>query len=227
MLVVEGERVAAGVPAACRRREEAIERRASGANFIAPWPGRWSEGPLRTMHLALASTREWTRSSPLKLVAAANEASARGGRQQAVEMARHALRLTPAESDSRGERVLALADVMYEAGELRRLTKLLSQELESLPTGAMRARARLLLGEGYGSRSLDDTDDQLELALVEAGDDPALRAYLLAKRAANTAAGRVARMGDAEAWALEALRGCGWAGGRASRAVRAGVGSTR
>ena len=83
--------------------------------------------------------------------------------------------------------------------------KLLSGELETLPTGAMLARARLLLGEGYGSRSLDEADDQLELALAESGEDPALRAYLLAKRAANAAAGRVARMRDAEAWALEAL----------------------
>jgi DNA-binding CsgD family transcriptional regulator len=65
----------------------------------------------------------------------------------------------------------------------------------------------LLLGEGYGSRSLDETDDQLELALTESGDDPALRAYLLAKRAANTAAGRVAGIRDAETWAMEAVRG--------------------
>src|SRR5207253_9891280 len=60
--------------------------------------------------------------------------------------------------------------------------------------------------EGAGSRSLDELDGQLELALAECGDDAGLRAYVLAKRAANAAAGRVAQMSDAEAWALEALR---------------------
>jgi DNA-binding CsgD family transcriptional regulator len=133
------------------------------------------------------------------------EASARGERQRAVELAAHALRLTPAGSVTRGERVLALATCLYEAGELRRLTELLSHELERLPAGPTRARARLLVGEGAGLRSLDDADDQLELALAETGEDRGLRAYLLAKRAANAAAGRVSRMRDAEAWALEAL----------------------
>jgi DNA-binding CsgD family transcriptional regulator len=63
----------------------------------------------------------------------------------------------------------------------------------------------LLLGEGAGSRSLDEADGHLELALAECGDDAGLRAALLAKRAANAAAGRVTRMRDAEAWASEAL----------------------
>jgi DNA-binding CsgD family transcriptional regulator len=163
------------------------------------------DGPLRALHLALASTGA-DEELAAELEARTREASARGGRQQAVELARHALRLTPAESDARGERVLGLAAALYEAGELRRLTNLLADELGSLPTGALRARARMLLGEGYGSRSLEEADGQLELALSEAGDDRAMRAYILAKRVANTAAGRVARMGDAEAWAQEALR---------------------
>ena len=204
VLVLDGERVRAAYPllAAVASKRSSVRERRELHRALA---GAMEEGPLRTLHLALASTGV-DEDLAAKLVDAAHEASARGGRQQAVESARHALRLTAAESDARGDRVLALASALYEAGELRRLTKLLSEELESLPTGAMRARARLLLGEGYGSRSLDDTDDQLQLALVEAGDDRALRAYLLAKRAANTAAGRVARLGDAEAWAHEALR---------------------
>ncbi len=204
VLVLDGERVRAAHPllaAVASKRSRVRERR----DLHRALAGVMDDGPLRVLHLALASTGV-DETLAAELVAGAQEASARGGRQQAVELARHALRLTPAESDARGERVLALAAALYEAGELQRLTKLLSEELGSLPAGAMRARARLLLAEGHGSQSLDEADGELELALVEAGDDPALRAYLMAKRAANTAAGRVARIGDAEAWALEALR---------------------
>ena len=204
VLVVDGERVRAAHPllAAVARKRSRVRERRELHRVLA---GVMDDGPLRALHLALASTGA-DEDLAGELVAGAREASARGERQQTVELARHALRLTPAGSDARGERVLALAGALYEAGELRLLTKLLSEELESLPTGAMRARARLLLGEGYGSQSLDEADGQLELALGECGDDPALRAYLLAKRAANVAAGRVSRMHDAEAWALEALR---------------------
>jgi DNA-binding CsgD family transcriptional regulator len=205
VVVVEGERARAAHPllAAVARKRSRVHERRELHRFLA---GVIDDGPLRALHLALASTGV-DENLAADLDVCAREASARGGRQQAVELARHALRLTPAESDARGERVLGLAAARYEAGELRLLTNLLTDELESLPTGALRARARLLLGEGYGSRSLEETDGQLELALVEAGDDHAMRAYILAKRAANAAAGRVARIGDAEAWALEALRG--------------------
>ena len=204
VLVADRERVRAAHPllAAVARKRSSVRERRELHRALADV---MDEGPLRTLHLALASTGVDDDLAG-ELVGGAHKASARGERQQAVELARHALRLTPAGSDARGERVLVLAAALYEAGELRRLTKLLSEELEGLPSGVMRARARLLLGEGYGSRSLDEADDQLELALVESGDDPTLRPYLLAKRAANEAAGRVARMRDAEGWALEALR---------------------
>ncbi len=205
VLVADGERARLAHPllAAVAKKRSRVRERRELHRVLA---GVMDEGPLRALHLALASTGV-DEDLADALDAGARQASARGGRQQTVELARHALRLTPAGSDARGERVLSLAGALYEAGDLRRLTKLLSDQLESLPTGAMRAQARLLLGEGYGSRSLDETDAQLELALVEADDDAALRAYILAKRAANTAAGRVARMRDAEAWALDALRG--------------------
>ena len=163
-----------------------------------------AEEPLRALHLALAGTGA-DEQLATRLVAAAGEASARGGRQQAVELAGHALRMTPADSGARGDRVLALAGCLYEAGELRRLSELLSEELDGLPAGATRARARLLLGEGAGSHSLDEADGLLELALAECGEATGLRASLLAKRAANAAAGRVTRINDAEAWASEAL----------------------
>jgi DNA-binding CsgD family transcriptional regulator len=204
MLVLDGERVRAAHPllaAVASKRSRPRERR----ELHRALADVMDDGPLRVLHMALASAGV-DEGLAAQLVAAAREASARGGRQQAVELARHALRLTPAASNARGDRVLVLASALYEAGELQRLTKLLSGELASLPAGATRARARLLLGEGYGARSLDESDGQLELALAEADEDPALRAYLMAKRAANAAAGRVAGMHDAEAWAREALR---------------------
>jgi DNA-binding NarL/FixJ family response regulator len=89
---------------------------------------------------------------------------------------------------------------------------MLTPELESLPAGAMRARARLLLSEGAGPRSLDELDHHLELALADCGDDPALRAYVLARKSANAAAGAVSRIAEAEAWAVEALRAAADAG---------------
>ena len=57
----------------------------------------------------------------------------------------------------------------------------------------------------------------MDRALAEAGDDPALRARVLAFRALSTAAEGVERIREAEAWALEALpeldavKALGWA----------------
>jgi DNA-binding CsgD family transcriptional regulator len=203
VVVIEGGRLRAAHPllaAVASRRSRPSERRELHRALASVM----ADGQLRILHEAFARTGA-DEDLAGELSAGAREASARGGRPQAVQLARHALRLTPARSAAHGERVLGLATALYEAGELQALTKLLSEELASLPAGAMRARARLLLAEGHGSRSLDDADGQLELALIEAGDDPGLGAYLMAKRAANAAAGRVAQMRDAEAWALEAL----------------------
>ncbi|HET6866564.1 MAG TPA: AAA family ATPase [Solirubrobacteraceae bacterium] len=204
VLMLDGDRIRAAhplLPAVARKRSSVRERR----ELHRALAEAVSEEPLRVLHLALAGTGPDEKLAA-RLAASSLEASARGERQRAVELAAHALRLTPAGAVTRGERVLALATCLYEAGELRRLTELLSHELERLPAGPTRARARLLLGEGAGLRSLDEADDQLELALAETGEDRGLRAYLLAKRAANAAAGSVSRMRDAEAWALEALR---------------------
>ncbi|MGZ4320729.1 MAG: AAA family ATPase [Solirubrobacteraceae bacterium] len=204
VLLVDDDRVRAAHPllAAVARKQSRIRERRELHRLLAD---AVDEAPLRALHLALGSTGA-NEQLAARLAAAAREASARGSRLQAVQLADHALRMTPVADYARDDRVLALAACLYEAGELRRLTELLSRELESLSAGAPRARARLLLAEGAGSRSLDELDGHLELALAECGDDDAgLRAYVLAKRAANAAAGRVAQMSDAEAWALEAL----------------------
>ena len=159
---------------------------------------------LHALHLALASDHP-DASLAATVAAAASGASARGARRQAVRLSEHALRLTPPGSEARFERLLALAEYLERAGELVRLTDLLTPEMESLPAGAMRARARLLLSEGAGPRSLDELNHQLELALADCRDDPGLRAYVLARKSANAAAGAVSRIAEAEAWALDAL----------------------
>jgi DNA-binding NarL/FixJ family response regulator len=82
----------------------------------------------------------------------------------------------------------------------------LAPELEALPAGAPRARAWLLLSEGAGPKNLDDLERHHDRALAESQDDPGLRAYVLAKKAANTSATGVVRIREAEAWASEALR---------------------
>lgn len=163
-----------------------------------------SDGELRAMHLALAT--EGT-DAPLSLAvaAAAAAASARGARQQAVALAEHALRLTPAGSDCRGERVLELADYLERAGEPQRLTELLVPEVESLPAGTPRARAWLMLSDGAGARHMDDLADHHRRALAENSDDPELRARVLAKQASNAAASTISDLSQAESRALAAV----------------------
>ena len=160
---------------------------------------------LRALHAALATVHADPELADTVAHAAAS-ASARGARQEAVALGEHALRLTPPESAARTERLLVLAGYLETAGEVQRLTTVLAPELEALPAGAPRARAWLLLSEGAGPKNLDDLERHHDRALAESQDDPGLRAYVLAKKAANTSATGVARIREAEAWASEALR---------------------
>ncbi len=159
---------------------------------------------VRALHLALASP-DADADLAASVGAAAGTASARGARQQAAELARHALRLTPADAPERSDRVLWLGGLLYEAGELQALTDLLTPELESLPVGRSRARAWLLLCEGAGPRNLSDLTRHLDLALSECGDEPLLRAEALAQKSCNASAGAIAGIPEAETWAHEAL----------------------
>ncbi len=86
---------------------------------------------------------------------------------------------------------------------------------------AARVRAWLLLSEAGTSHARGVRSRAIERALAEAGDDPGLRARVLALKALNTAAEGVERIREAEAWALEALP----AGGerRGAGAARAGL----
>ena len=180
---------------------------------------------LRARHLALAAVGPDQELAETVAKAAA-AAFARGARREAVELAEHALGLTPPESAERSDRLLALAGYLETAGERQRVTDLLTPELDSLPEGGSRVRAWLLLSEGGAVTSYDDHARYFARALAESRGDPGLRAWVLASKALNSAAEGVERIRETEAWALEALaeapragseveclalRGLGWA----------------
>jgi DNA-binding CsgD family transcriptional regulator len=200
---VDGDRVRASHPllAAVARagspREEQRELHLALAGAV-------TDHERRAMHLALA-TQGADGELAGAVASAASSAFARGARQPAVSLAEHALRLTPAASPDRTERVLALAEYLEAAGELGKLNDLLAPEVAALPSGRARARALLMLSEGAGPKHVDELERYREQALEECGDDPALRARVLAKRSANFAASFVSRIAEAEAWGVEAV----------------------
>ena len=203
VLVVDGDRVRASHPllaAAARKRSRARTRR----ELHLALAGAVGDGALRARHLALATdVPDDVLAETLSRASAA--AAARGAAREAVELAQHALRLTPSGSPARSERLLTLAGHLDLAGDARRVTELLTPELDALPHGAARVRAQLLLSEGGGVKSVADHQRHLEAALDEARDDPVLRAHVLAKKSIHTTAACVERVEEAEAWALEAL----------------------
>jgi tetratricopeptide (TPR) repeat protein len=202
VLVVDGDRVRPSHPllaAAARSRSRAADRRVLHRELA----GLVDDGELRALHLALATERP-NAELAATVAAAASGASARGAVREAVVLGEHALRLTPLGSAERSDRVLGLARYLERAGEKQRMTDLLAAELDSLPPGAARGRACLLLTGGE-VKSIDDLERYLERALVESRSDPQLRALVLAEMSTTTAVSRVERIRDAEARALEAL----------------------
>ena len=159
---------------------------------------------IRATHLALASIQP-DGGLARTVASAAVSASARGAREEAVALAEHALRLTPPGTPERSERLLLLAEYLETAGAMARMTELLESNLELLPHGPPRARAWLMLSEGTGPKTMHDMWRYRDNALAECGDDSALRATLLAKKACNAAASVVERIGVAREWAQEAL----------------------
>jgi DNA-binding CsgD family transcriptional regulator len=224
LLLVDGDRVRPSHPllaAAAKSRSRAAERRALHLELA----GAVTDEELRARHLALA-TEAPDAELATTLEAAAGAASMRGAWQQALELAQHALRLTPPGSAERPDRLLALALYLAVAGEKQRLTELLSAELDSLPSGAARVRAYLLLPGGV-VRSNEDIRRSLELALAESRSDPALRASVLGEMATNEAVTRVARIHEAEEWALEALPASRQAGADSERPALYALGWAR
>jgi DNA-binding CsgD family transcriptional regulator/tetratricopeptide (TPR) repeat protein len=203
LLRVDGERVRPSHPllaAAAQQRSRRTERR----ELHRALAGVVADRRLRALHLARATDRP----DP-DLAEALSEAALdtfdRGARQQAAGLAEHALRLTPADSPERDERLLDYAGYLVRAGELQRMTDLLAPEVPKLAPGPTRARGWLMLSEGVGPRKVADLEHLWDQALAECPDEPGLRAYALAKRTSNAAAATVTRVPEAEAWGLEAL----------------------
>lgn len=203
LLRLAGDRVSASHPllaAAAKNASTPRERR----ELHLALAGAVSDAEVRAKHLALAAVDADDELAAALALAAAG-AAARGAREQAVELAEHALRLTPADSAARADRVLSVAGYLEAAGEMSRMTDMLEPELASLPAGPPRARAWLMLSDGVGPKTMEDVARYEDHALAECGDDPGLRATVLAKKAGNAAGATVTRLRDAEGWVAEAL----------------------
>lgn len=225
VVVVDGDRVRAAHPllaAAARRRADPAERQARHLELA----GVLARGERRARHLALGTPHADERLA--RVVAAEGAvAAARGAARDAAELGDHALRLTPPDSGERIQRVLTLADYLERAGERQRVTDLLEPELPSLPPGGPRVRAWLLLSESSVIRSYYDKAPYFDRALSECGNDPSLRAGVLARKALSTAAEGVERLAEAEAWASQALRDAAGAGPEVERLALRALGWSR
>ena len=157
----------------------------------------------RALHLAIARLTD-DEELAARVAAAATAAAARGAPRLAVELGTHALRLTPPGSPSYVPRLLDLGRHLTVAGEKQRVTDLLATRADSLPDAASRVAAYLLLMQGV-VRHNDDIRRLLDQALVEAGDDHALRAQVLVELAENEAVVTVAQIARADQRAAEAV----------------------
>jgi DNA-binding CsgD family transcriptional regulator len=200
LIVVEGSRARASHPllaSAARRHSTAEERRALHLD-LAQAAG---DEALRARHLALAATKPDT-ALAATIAAAAASTIARGAAHDAVEVAEHSVRLTPPDDPEYPERLLELARCLVVAGEIPRARELLDTRIEELPPGRTRARAYLLLSEGADGGEMEA---YLDRALAESGDDPAIRATVMATKALLESIGRMHHLDQAEEWAREAL----------------------
>ncbi|HZQ66281.1 MAG TPA: AAA family ATPase [Gaiellaceae bacterium] len=200
LLIVDGDRVRASHPllaAAARKRSRARDRR----DLHGLLARMVVDEERRARHLALATDRQDEALGEIVAGAAAT-AFARGARTEAAELAEHALRLTPTGHETRTERLLTLGDYLVAAGDPQRVTELLLPELETLPAGAHRVRAYLILVGGlFGTN--DELRSRLDRALGECGDDPGLRAAVLAELTLNDVSIEVVRIREAEKTALD------------------------
>ena len=170
--------------------------------FALELAGVVADQELRARHLALAADGP-DETLAATVAAAAATASVRGARHEAVGLAEQALRLTPPGADVRADRLLALAEYLEMAGELQRITDLLTPEMPSLPPGPLLARGWMLLVEGAHIETVPDYRRHLERALAESDSDPVLHAYVVANT--SSAVIGVERIAEAEAQAEQVL----------------------
>ena len=202
VVVVEGDRLRPAHPllAAAAQKQAPDEEKREVHRRLADLV---TDEQRRTLHLALATTGH-DEELAARLDAATAAAAARGATRLAIDLAGHAWRLTPPEV-SDVERVLALGRHLHDAGEKQRLTDLLGGRVESLPPGAARVTAYLLLTEGHLEQGSADIVALLEKALAEAGDDPVLRGQVLSYIAENEAVVEVREVARADERATEAV----------------------
>ena len=225
-VIVDGERVRASHPLLAAVAKERSRPR-SGVSSISSSRARRPRLESRALHLALA-TELPDEELAAAIAAAAAAAAARGAAEQAVVLAEHAFRLTPAESTERAgasarARRVPARDRRRRAGGRAALTS----SSTPCPSGAARARAHLLLAESRATLTEHEYERLVDLALEESEGDPALRATVLARKSLHLAAGLVRRLGDAEAMALEALPAAREAGLDVEHEVLFSLGSIR
>jgi DNA-binding NarL/FixJ family response regulator len=225
VVAVDGDHVRATHPllaAAARQRSHPHERRAMHRELA----GVVRDDQQRVRHLALAAEVA-DADLAAEVAAAAARAAMRGATHDAVELAEHALRLTPPASDLRSERLLALASYLETAGERDRVMALLKPEMSSLPRGGPRVRALLLLSESSAVGTYADHESYFWNALVESGREAELRARVLATKALNVVAEGVEQIREAETWALESLAAARAAGPELERLALRALGWAR
>lgn len=160
----------------------------------------------RALHLAAAAT------GPDAVLAreigdAAEHAARRAAILAAAELAERALELTPATDPEYETRLLAAADFMRRAGELKRVAKLLGPSIPRMRPGVQRGHARFLLAD-----AVDDGVEGLEQALEEVKGESVLRSRILRVLAERVVMGGCERLADAERLGHESLtiaRRCG------------------
>ena len=129
----------------------------------------------RARHLALA-TGEPDEQVAETVVAAARLARARGAPDTAAELSELAVRLSPPESPSLGQRKLELAQHLHLAGDLDRAARLLEELAASLPAGDLKARALLLLSGVVFQRAGESAAAAVAREALDTADAPVVQA---------------------------------------------------
>ena len=172
---------------------------------------------LKALHLAVATIRPDVERAA-SAATAADLAANRGRIVEAVQLSKHALRLTSATDPHRAERIFAVARMYLRVGEQQRMKDLLVSEMDDLPRGRWQALAHLLLHEG--GVDVRTGDEHVEVALAEAGEEPDVRAWAFSARARDMAVRQVERVDEAARWATEAMEAARSAGPEMEDQVR-------
>ena len=153
----------------------------------------------RARHLALAATGpDELRAAPLEL--AARAAAERGAVETAVDLATHAVSLTPpGNREARDRRTMDKADYLVLAADEQAAKQLVDELLGGDATGKIRIRA--LVRRALMETRPESAVARLEQAVAEPNDDPALAATTLAQLAWQ----RGAWLGDLEPAIREAV----------------------